>query len=446
MSTTGSAAIVKEALMEKLERCRQQLEDLVVSLPESLDDLAIAEQLVRQGILEIGRELLQGWSEAADARVEAPQCEACQELMRHKGYVQGQLVTTLGNLRVRRGRFRCEHCGQECYPHDERLRFCGHAVSWPLAKVIGRLGAQMPFEQARQNLTADYAVKLSKHTLEAVCEEAGNALLEEEDRERTQIASLPVAERVKALPESAVCPAKAYVFADGTMIHTEGDWHEIRVASVAAVDADDAPLWVDHRARFLSCEDFGWQLLLLARRAGYHRAGTRAFIADGAHWLWEMAALQFPDAVQILDWFHLSEHIHQAGAALYGQGSDEAKRFSAAWLDELWEGRVVGTLRELKELRKQFRTSSKREALRQLITYLENNRQRIDYPRYRALGLRIGSGQVEGACKTLVGGRCKQAGMRNWTRRGAEGVLRLRAALQTGRFDELWNHPVKTAA
>jgi hypothetical protein len=446
MSTTISAAIVKEALREKLQRCHRQLEELVVSLPESLDELAVAERLVREGVLEMGRELLQGWSEAADARSEAPQCEACQEIMRHKGYVHGPLVTTLGNLVVRRGRFRCEHCGQECYPHDARLRFCGHAVSWPLAKVIGRLGAQMPFEPARQSLFADYRVKLSKHTLEAVCEQAGNALLEEEDRQRTQIASLPPAERVKALPDSQICPKKAYVFADGAMIHTEGDWHEIRVASVAAVDADDKPLCIDHRARFLSCAEFGWQLLLLARRAGYHRASLRAFIGDGARWLWEIAALQFPDAIQILDWFHLSEHVHEAAASLYGESSDDAKRFSSERLNELWEGRVAETLRELTELHKQVRASNKRETLRQLITYLENNRQRIDYPRYRVLGLRIGSGQVEGACKTLVGGRCKQAGMRNWTRRGAEGVLRLRAALQTGRFDDLWNPPLKTAA
>jgi hypothetical protein len=282
--------------------------------------------------------------------------------------------------------------------------------------------------------------------MEAVCEKAGNALLEQEDCERARIASLPVAERAKALPDSEICPEKAYVFADGTMIHTEGDWHEIRVASVAAVDANDKPIRVDHRARFLPCDEFGWQLLLLARRAGYHRAGTRAFIADGARWLWEMAASQFPDAVQILDWFHLSEHVHQAAAALYGEGSDDAKQFSSERSNELWEGRVAETLLTLAELRKQFRASSKRETLRQLITYLKNNRQRIDYPRYRALGLRTGSGQVEGACKTLVGGRCKQAGMRNWTRRGAEGVLRLRAALQTGRFDDLWNPPKKTAA
>jgi hypothetical protein len=49
------------------------------------------------------------------------------------------------------------------------------------------------------------------------------------------------------------------------------------------------------------------------------------------------------------------------------------------------------------------------------------------------------SGQVEAQCKNLVGARCKQAGMRNWTYAGAVGILRLRAAKQDGSFDVLWD-------
>jgi hypothetical protein len=446
MSTTISSGLVKQRLQLAVENGRRQLEALAEALPECLAELACAEEMIRQEVLKIGRDLLQHWSESADCQTPTPECEHCQEAMRHKGYVPGSLVTTLGNLTLRRVRHRCEHCGAECYPQDKRLRFRGHAVSWPLAKVVSRLGAQLPFAQACQNLLADYGVQLSKQTIQRVCEHAGAALVDEEDRHRMELMSLAVAPRAAALPDSTISPEKAYVFGDGAMIHMAGDWHEIRVASVAATDAQDRPLMVDHRARFLSCTDFGWQLLLLARSAGYHRAKLRAFIADGARWLWEAAATHFPDAVQILDWYHLSEHVHQAAAKLYGEGSQAAQQFSQARLEELWAGRVKDTLAALKELRKAFRAASKRETLRQLSGYLENNRQRIDYPRYRELGLRIGSGQVESACKTLVGMRCKQAGMRNWTKRGAEGVLYLRAALQTGRYDELWTPPSQSAA
>jgi hypothetical protein len=422
------------------------LKDLVLALPEELDQLEQAEQQVRSGVLQLGRSLLQAWSATAGARVSPPTCAACLEPMRHKGYVDGPLVTTLGDIRVRRPRFRCEHCGQEHYPHDASLRFLGHGVSWPLAKVVARLGAQLPFEQARQSLETDYGVRLSKQRMEQVCQEAGGYLLAEEDAQREHLENLPCAEQPAALPDSSLSPEKAYVYGDGTMIHTAGKWHEIRVASVAATDAKDQPLAVQHRARFLSCAAFGLQLFLLARRVGYHRAKLRAFLADGAHWLWDVAATHFPDAIQILDWYHLTEHVHDTAAALFGEGTPPAQAWSEARKTELWEGRWTQTLAELDALRKPLRASAKRETLRQFRQYLINNQERIDYPRYRALGLRIGSGQVEGACKALVGARCKQAGMRNWSHAGAEGVLRMRAALQAGDYDTLWNQHLKTAA
>jgi hypothetical protein len=445
MSTTDVAGSVKQRWIAKLERCQEKLRALAASLPDALDDLELAEQLVRSGMLEIGRDLLQAWSEEADAHAARPDCQECAEPTRHKGYVSGPLVTTLGTIAVRRPRYRCTMCGREYYPHDAQLRFGAHAVSWLLAKVLGRLGAQLPFEQAVRNLKEDYGVALSKHTLEQVCQEAGQAVLNQEDAQRQVLQQLPPQERPAALPESTISPEKAYVLADGTMLHAEGAWQEIRVASVAAVNAADEVLKVQHRARFLNCTDFGWQLLLLARQVGYHRAAYRVFLADGARWLWELADLHFPDAIQILDWYHLAEHVHGSAAVLFGEGSPAAQRWSETRKAELWNGQVAKTLRCLRSLLKSMRAKSKRETLRQLIGYLEHNRRRINYPHYRALGLRVGSGQVEGACKTLVGGRCKQAGMRNWNRGGAEGVLRLRTALQTSDYDALWNH-LKIAA
>ncbi|MDH7504404.1 MAG: ISKra4 family transposase, partial [Verrucomicrobiota bacterium] len=94
----------------------------------------------------------------------------------------------------------------------------------------------------------------------------------------------------------------------------------------------------------------------------------------------------------------------------------------------------------------QLRAPTKREALRKLGVYLKNHAERMDYPRYRAAGLPIGSGPVESACKCLVGARCKQVGMRNRRRRRAEAILRLRAALYDGRFDALWSAHLQQAA
>jgi len=314
-------------------------------------------------------------------------------------------------------------------------------VTPPLAKVVSRLCAQLPFGQARNNLTADYPVKLAKQTMTDIAEAAGEKINETEDRQRQQIMA-----QEQPLPESALAPDTACVFADGTTVHTEGDWHEIRVATATAYDAKGKSLARHSRARFLAVESIAWVLLLLARSVGWQNARQRAFIADGAHWLWRIASSLFGSAIQILDWYHLAEHVHKAARLVYGEGSAPAAAWAKQCLDELWEGRVANVLAWVQKELARVRSPAKRDGLEELQTYLENNQTRVDYPRYRAMGLPIGSGEVEAQCKTLVGARCKLAGMRNWKYAGAENVLRLRAAIQDGSYESLWEQHFAVAA
>jgi hypothetical protein len=313
------------------------------------------------------------------------------------------------------------------------MRFQRHPVTLRLAKVVSRLTAQLPFAQARKNLIADYPVMLAKQTMTDIAEDAGQQINAAEDAERERIQT-----RQAALPENAATPDKACVFADGTTVHTEGDWHEIRVATATADDAQGHRLARHSRARFLDVEAIAWVLLLLARSVGWQNARLRAFIADGAHWLWRLADQYFASAIQILDWYHLSEHVHKAARIAYGEGSTAAATWAKQCEAALWEGKISAALTLVEESLKRLRAATKRAAMEELRTYLGNNQTRMDYPRYRALDLPIGSGQVEAQCKTLVGARCKLAGMRNWKCAGAENVLRLRAALQDDAYDRLW--------
>lgn len=443
MSTAQVVSAVKQALLEKLrQEIVPQMEQLIAALPERLVDFAQAETQLREGVLKVAQRLLDIWGHVADLKTTRPCCSSCGVAMRHRGLPETGVVTTVGEVGYRRPRWRCEACGEECYPHDAVLRFLTHNVSWPLAKVCSRLAAQIPsFDDAGDNLMQDYRVHLAKETIRTIAEAAGTTVLKQEDRQRRRIM-----ERQEPLPESEKTPEKAYVFADGTTVHSEGDWHEIRVATVATEDAAGKALERQSRARFLGVEEVAWTLVLLARRVGYQNAKQRAFIADGAAWLWKLQEAYFASATAILDWYHLAEHVHKAANVLHGQGSPEAQEWAKRLKHDLWEGRVGSALAAACQELAKARAPTKREALQELVTYLENNRQHMDYPRYRELGLPVGSGQVESQCKTLVGARCKQAGMRNWTYQGAEAVLRLRAARQDGSFDELWNRKLRLAA
>ncbi|MBA2450412.1 MAG: hypothetical protein H0V51_20550, partial [Chloroflexi bacterium] len=77
------------------------------------------------------------------------------------------------------------------------------------------------------------------------------------------------------------------------------------------------------------------------------------------------------------------------------------------------------------------------EEVRKALGYFTTNASRMDYPRFLARQVPIGSGAVECACKTLVQARAKQAGLR-WSRAGVQAVLSLRAVHRSGRWDQFW--------
>jgi len=79
-----------------------------------------------------------------------------------------------------------------------------------------------------------------------------------------------------------------------------------------------------------------------------------------------------------------------------------------------------------------------RATLTTVHAYLERHREHIDYAAYKELGLPLGSGMVESACKWLIQQRFKGVGMR-WSEDGFNHLLHLRLAWVNGRFEALFD-------
>ena len=69
--------------------------------------------------------------------------------------------------------------------------------------------------------------------------------------------------------------------------------------------------------------------------------------------------------------------------------------------------------------------------------YFATNASRMNYPRFRAMGLFVGSGVIEAGCKAVIGSRLKRSGM-FWTVRGANAITALRCCRLNGRFEDFW--------
>lgn len=180
---------------------------------------------------------------------------------------------------------------------------------------------------------------------------------------------------------------------------------------------------------------FGWRLYAEAVRRGVQRAARVIVLGDGAVWIWGLAEEHFPGATQIVDLYHAREHVAELGKLLYGPGSGEATRWTAARTADLDAGEIERLIATLERLRP--RLAEGQEAVRKAVGYFEANAQRMRYASFRRQGLFVGSGVVEAGCKTIIGFRLKQSGMR-WTVRGANAIITLRCAELSGRWEEFW--------
>jgi hypothetical protein len=172
----------------------------------------------------------------------------------------------------------------------------------------------------------------------------------------------------------------------------------------------------------------------VARNLGHDRPVI--CLLDGERALWDAQEVYFPEAVGILDLFHVLEQLWAVAHCFHAEGSDEAKQFVEHRLRDLLQGRVGYVISGLrKRLRAEKLSGQRRKVVRSAVEYLTNNRSHMRYDEYLAAGYPIGSGVAEGACRHLVKDRMEQTGMR-WTVEGAQAMLHVRALYLNDQWGE----------
>jgi len=172
-------------------------------------------------------------------------------------------------------------------------------------------------------------------------------------------------------------------------------------------------------------ESFGWQLAARAWQRGFPAAERLAFVADGAHANWTIQRKHFSHAVPILDLMHALSYAYAAA------GCDDDETTYARWANWIWAGRVGRVIEELQRLRQRLgppsepNPSDPRQRVHRALVYYENHRSRMEYPRYRRLGLPLTSSHIESTVKQIAA-RVKGS-EKFWLRSTAEAILQLRA-------------------
>jgi hypothetical protein len=179
-----------------------------------------------------------------------------------------------------------------------------------------------------------------------------------------------------------------------------------------------------------------------ATRRGFGPETTQTvqIVVDGAKGLKENLERQFPHAVLTVDVCHVVEKLWEVGRRFHAEGSAELKALVEQWKALVYQGRAAKLVERLQELWKQVPprgpgTKGRRQALKQLIGYLEPRLGMMRYDEWMKQDMVIASGQVEGAVRHVVGERMDCAGMR-WIPRRAEALLHLRCIELNGDWDQ----------
>jgi hypothetical protein len=366
-------------------------------------------------------------------------------------YRSKEITTVLGQVEFQRAYYHCGECGEGILPQDQALDLVGTSFSPGVRRLMGRVGGKESFNEGRIDLQELAGIKVQTKAVERVAEAVGAEIEAVLQKERAAV----INDQQVVVPLKSV--AKLYVSFDGTgvpvikretagrrgkAVSGEAHTREAKVGCLftqTAVDEKGRPRRDEASTTYVgaieTAAEFGWRIYREAVRRGLRRAAQVIVIADGALWVWGIAAEHFPGATEIVDLYHAREHISDLSKLLYGVATKKAKQWTTARSAQLDEDQIESLLRSLRRLRPT--APQTQEALRQTISYFENNRHRMRYAQFRRQGLFVGSGVIEAGCKTIVGQRLKQSGMR-WSLRGANAIIALRCAQLSGRWEEFW--------
>jgi hypothetical protein len=181
---------------------------------------------------------------------------------------------------------------------------------------------------------------------------------------------------------------------------------------------------------------FGPLVAAEAQRRNFFAAGRGAFVGDGQRYNWDIQEAWFPHFVAINDFVHTLSYVYLAAVAAFGSVEERWAAY-VRWVTACWGGRVAEVIKEVEGCLGRLGPSAAeggpppsdpRVVLERSLTYLRNNQPRMDYPRYRRLGLPVVSALVESLIKEM-NFRVKGS-EKSWNDpEGAERILQVRAAL-----------------
>jgi hypothetical protein len=420
---------------------RQAVEDL---------DLEALELAVRQRVLQLaGAAVEQRLNADTSDERGSRTCCGCGQEARLVGRRSKQVQSVLGPLRLERAYYHCSLCGQGFCPRDEQLGIENTSLSPALTRMTGTVGAMVSFQEGSELLAELAGLAVDAKQVERTAEALGQEIAEDERHHAEPSDTLALPPTLYLGMDGTGIPLRAEELAGRAGKQPDGSAKtgEVKLCTIwsaESFDAEGTPIRDEGSVTYSAALEsasaldtaparspFAERVWREATRRRFNQASRTAVLGDGAAWIWNIAADQFPSSIQIVDRFHAKQHLSDLAKALYGPTHPRAVQ----WADRRKEELDTGKFRALlNAIRRQVCHS---EDARRCLHYFQTNRQRMRYPEFHAQGLCTSTGVVEAGCKVAIGTRLKRAGM-HWTIHGSNAIIALRCSKLSGRFQDFW--------
>jgi hypothetical protein len=426
----------------------------VESAPTLSAMMLAAWQLARTLAVAVVEDVL---AERAQQRTEWPLCEKCGARLESKGFKPRQLIGLIGTVHWKR---RLGRCPKKCKigqvaPLDTELGLKpNQRVSDGLMRAACALAVFVPFGTAAVLLALLTGVVMSPESIWNWVQLVGAEAKARLERQLKALVAgeLPEVEEI----ETEVAQLPLLIGADGVMVPFRPDggqpkgrtvWREVKVGILARLGQrmtkTGKPVTQRMRRRLVAVlgdiDALQPRLWLESVRQGILTAKTVVWLSDGGRGFWRLFHDCFEEHAQgILDFYHAAQNLWKGAKAWLDGRTQRARQWFVLARRKLRRGKADEILADIKAaLALEGLPDSARKTLTNLYNYLDTHRDHIDYARFKELGLPIGSGLVESACKWLIQQRFKGVGMR-WSEDGFNHLLYLRLSWVNGRFDDLF--------
>ena len=413
-------------------------------------DWEAVEHAARRKAMQVAAAVLERFLNAdhTDAQASRLPC-SCGGQARYAGRMEKTFLCVLGPLRLERAYYHCRSCGHGFFPRDHALGLEDGSLSPAIVRMIGQAAKSVSFAESSELLHGLAGVRVSAKQVERTAETLGAQIAAEEkslvepDPDAAQSGTMYLS------MDGTGAPMRRSEVEDRPGKQPDGSskTREVKLACVFTAESRDKkgnPCKDDGSQTYSAAIEsaanpdtdpnpspFAARVLREVQRRGFDRASRQVVQGDGAEWIWNMTALYFPEAIEIVDLGHAKQHLGEVGKAIYGPNSERTRPWVEKRYDDLEAGRFDTLLEKLRE------HTDRSDVARKELNFFEKNRDRMRYPEFRAAGLTVGTGVIEAGCRSVVGQRLKQSGM-FWTLQGANSILALRCSWMSGRFEGFW--------